>query len=154
MDATKLSGLTFTENDATLRYIYPQDHWAAGWIMKLQDADNNLWITWRRATPEDIERINAAVADAHHVDGPEGSNCAGINVHTWQEEGKIPATRPWNEAEERARIEAITLDDIPAEEYERLSTDRLVSVYWANEDEIDNRDRELAALVQEVRERR
>lgn len=66
-DATKLSGIGFLDmaSKRTMRYLYPDcGHWAAGWIVA-QNSDGG-WYTFRKATDDDISRLNRAVSVAHH----------------------------------------------------------------------------------------
>ena len=66
-DATQLAGLSFHDarSGRDRRYIYPDtNHWTAGWIVyKTQGGD---WVTYRKATQDDIVSLNGAVARGHH----------------------------------------------------------------------------------------
>ena len=46
-------------------YVYPDvKHSTAGWI--LHRHVDGQWVTERKATPDDLERLNKAVIEAHH----------------------------------------------------------------------------------------
>lgn len=48
-------------------YIYPcVTHSSAGWIL-FRHRDGQ-WVTWRKATPDDLERINKCVIAAYHAE--------------------------------------------------------------------------------------
>jgi hypothetical protein len=58
-------GLTFEFDGKTMRYFYPDaPHPLAGWIVWKHP--EGQWVTLRKATDDDIARINAAVSKAHH----------------------------------------------------------------------------------------
>lgn len=62
-------GLEFFDNATKkrMKYVYPDSkHWAAGWI--LYKHPDGQWVTLRKATQQDIERISQAVIEAHHAD--------------------------------------------------------------------------------------
>lgn len=60
-------GLEFFDgaSGSTLKYVYPDTkHWCAGWL--LYKHVSGEWVTLRKATEDDIERMNKAVIEAHH----------------------------------------------------------------------------------------
>jgi hypothetical protein len=61
-------GLEFYEAKTRkqMKYVYPDsEHWARGWI--LYKHPDGQWVTLRKATQDDIDRISAAVVEAHHA---------------------------------------------------------------------------------------
>jgi hypothetical protein len=62
-------GMEFFDNASgkRMKYVYPDSkHWTAGWI--LYKHPDGQWVTLRKATDADIERISQAVIEAHHAD--------------------------------------------------------------------------------------
>lgn len=60
-------GLEFYDDGSkcTMKYVYPDtEHPAAGWL--LYKHPDGQWVTLRKATENDIQKINAAVISAHH----------------------------------------------------------------------------------------
>lgn len=63
-----LKGITFYDQatNREMKYVYPDTpHWAAGWILYRHVAGH--WVTLRKATDDDIARINKAVVEGHHA---------------------------------------------------------------------------------------
>lgn len=66
-DPGTLCGVSFFDaaTERVMRYIYPNaKHWMAGWIITRNPSGE--WMTWRRATDDDIKAINKAVVEGHH----------------------------------------------------------------------------------------
>jgi hypothetical protein len=64
-------GTSLTFYDAATKreccYVYPDTkHSTAGWILFRHP--EGQWVTWRKATEDDLERISRAVIEAHHAD--------------------------------------------------------------------------------------
>ena len=62
------SGINFYDNATGkhMKYVYPDSpHWTAGWI--LYKHPDGQWVTLRKATDDDINRISQAVIEAHHA---------------------------------------------------------------------------------------
>jgi hypothetical protein len=59
-------GLKFEANGKQMMYCYPdcERESLRGWI--LYKHPDGQWVTLRKATDDDIKRINSAVVDAHH----------------------------------------------------------------------------------------
>ncbi len=67
-DSFDIAPLKFYDQkrEQPMMYVYPDTkHWCAGWL--LYQAKHGGWVTLRKATDEDIERMSAAVIEAHHV---------------------------------------------------------------------------------------
>jgi hypothetical protein len=64
MTGTSIEFLDRANNRIT-KYVYPDANtpWA-GWL--LYQKDDGTWVSYRKATPEDVESINEAVVRAHH----------------------------------------------------------------------------------------
>ena len=69
-DSFDVAPLKFFDNATKqeMMYVYPDTkHWCAGWL--LYRAKHGGWVTLRKATDNDIERMSAAVISAHHQVG-------------------------------------------------------------------------------------
>lgn len=66
-DPETLHGISFFDGGSNrqMRYIYPDaGHWCAGWLVVKNPSGE--WMTWRKATDEDIASINRSVVGSHH----------------------------------------------------------------------------------------